>query len=382
MATIRKREWVNSSGTQVAWVADYHDQHKKRHLKTFPNRRAAVAWLAETVLEVKHKVHTPASSTITVAEAADLWLDKCEHVDELHSATLTQYRNHVRLHIVKAVGGEKLSEFRGPEVEQFKDGLLRGGMSRTMAQKVMVSLKAILANAKRLGKVTVNHATDVKLPKRKNGERRKQPKIGETIPTKDELNAALDKARDTRWYPMLLTAALAGLRSSEIRALRWANVSIEDINNAYIHVVERADEKNDFDAPKSEAGTRKIPIQSLLAKTLQRWHAVCPPGALDLVFPTGIGTVETHANMANRGWYAAQVAAGVTWEGGAKYGFHSLRHFAAALWIEQNHLPKRVQELMGHSSLQMTYDTYGALFPVGEDERAKMEEAASFLHVA
>jgi integrase len=58
---------------------------------------------------------------------------------------------------------------------------------------------------------------------------------------------------------------------------------------------------------------------------------------------------------------------------------HSLRHFFASLMIEQNHLPKRVQEMLGHSSLQMTYDRYGHLFPADDGERAKMEKASAFL---
>lgn len=112
---------------------------------------------------------------------------------------------------------------------------------------------------------------------------------------------------------------------------------------------------------------------------MQRWRLACPPG--ELVFPNGSGNVESHANIANRGWYAIQIKAGIVdRDGKPKYGFHSLRHFFASLMIEQNHLPKRVQQMMGHSSLQMTYDRYGHLFEAGADERAKMEKAAEFLH--
>ena len=66
-------------------------------------------------------------------------------------------------------------------------------------------------------------------------------------------------------------------------------------------------------------------------------------------------------------------------KGSPLFGVHSLRHFFASVMIEQNHLPKRVQEMLGHSSLQMTYDRYGHLFAAGEDERAKMEKASEFL---
>src|SRR5262245_7423655 len=59
----------------------------------------------------------------------------------------------------------------------------------------------------------------------------------------------------------------------------------------------------------------------------------------------------------------------------AKYGFHALRHAAASLFIA--HLgwtPKRVQTVMGHSSIRMTYDLYGHLFEDPEADREAMKK--------
>ncbi len=47
---------------------------------------------------------------------------------------------------------------------------------------------------------------------------------------------------------------------------------------------------------------------------------------------------------------------------------HDLRHGAASLWIEQRVEPKRVQTWLGHSSIQVTFDTYGHLFEAIERE--------------
>jgi len=57
-----------------------------------------------------------------------------------------------------------------------------------------------------------------------------------------------------------------------------------------------------------------------------------------------------------------------------KYGMHSLRHAAASLFIEQGFTPKKVQALMGHSSIQMTFDTYGHLFPSQESDQEAMRQ--------
>jgi hypothetical protein len=97
---------------------------------------------------------------------------------------------------------------------------------------------------------------------------------------------------------------------------------------------------------------------------------------LGLVFPNGAGNVESLGNIINRGLIPAQVAAGVTVKDKAKYtGMHTLRHFYASWCInrpDQGGLglpPKVVQERLGHSSITMTYDRYGHLFPRGEDAK-------------
>ena len=43
--------------------------------------------------------------------------------------------------------------------------------------------------------------------------------------------------------------------------------------------------------------------------------------------------------------------------------------------IEQGLKPKQIQTLMGHSSITLTFDTYGHLFPSEEDEQAQLSAA-------
>ena len=61
-----------------------------------------------------------------------------------------------------------------------------------------------------------------------------------------------------------------------------------------------------------------------------------------------------------------------------RWGLHDFRHAVASLWIEQRVNPKRVQYLMGHSSITVTFDTYGHLFEQSErdaDTSAAIEKA-------
>ena len=178
----------------------------------------------------------------------------------------------------------------------------------------------------------------------------------------------------------MLTAVFTGLRASELRGLRWADV---DLAKRELHVRQRADRYNEIGAPKSESGNRAVPLPPMVLNALKEWKLACPKGSLDLVFPTSRGTIANHANLITRALIPVQIAAGVTVKKKgldgkpiirAKYtGLHALRHFYASWLINPTsaggmELPgKVVQERLGHSSIVMTMDTYGHLFPRGDD---------------
>jgi integrase len=371
MAKVRKRTWSNSKGEQTAWIADYFDQTGKRHIKTFKREREAKAWLVTAQGEVARGVHTPENASITVAEAAEIWIEKGE-LEKLERSTLRQYRNHVNLHIKPSrIGNEKLARLSTPMIEAFRDELLRGrepkkACSRAMARKVLASLKSVLGEAQRRGLVAQNAAQPVKVDLKKRDQGKLA--IGRDIPSKEEINTILEQV-EGRWRPLFIAAVFTGMRSSELRGLVWDDV---DFKGKAIHVHQRADAWGEMGAPKSAAGDRKIPMSPMVLNALREWKLACPKGDLGLVFPNGVGKIENHANIANRGFYALQRAAGmVDATGSPKYGMHALRHFFASWAIEQGFSPKRLQALLGHNSIQMTFDRYGHLFPSLEDDHEK-----------
>ena len=168
-----------------------------------------------------------------------------------------------------------------------------------------------------------------------------------------------------------------------MRGLRWIDV---DLKRGELHVRQRADRFNRIGKPKSESGERTIPLGPLVLNTLKEWKLACPKGELGLVFPNGKGRLENHGNIIKRILCPVQVAAGVvSAKGAAKYGgTHALRHFYASWCINRKkdgglELPmKTVQQRLGHSSIVMTSDVYGHLFPRGDDG-SEMAEAERLL---
>jgi integrase len=210
----------------------------------------------------------------------------------------------------------------------------------------------------------------------KRGE--EQLKIGVHIPAPEEIKAIL-AAAGPRTKPLLMVAAFTGLRSSELRGLRWADI---DLKNKELHVRQRADRYGVIGKPKSKAAYRTVPVGPAVVRELREWKLAGPKGKPGLVFPTPTGDgVALHNNLA-RMFTAAVRGANLITDGQPKYtGLHALRHFFASWLINpperggEGLLPKVVQQRLGHSSILMTMDTYGHLFPPEKDAHKKLAEA-------
>src|ERR1700737_3101482 len=269
MAVVRKRYRDKSDEkTFMGWMVDYFDQHGKRHGKLFKRKGDADDFLDKVKPEVKARTHTPERQSITVKEAAEKWLQNCE-LNKLKTPTLRQYQNHVKHHIVPALGATKLSELSRPGIEKLKDRWL-DSLSRPMTTKLLVSLKAILEEAMRTGRLAQNVARGV-VVKHLVQDDAEEITLGETVPTKEEFGRILALVEGTRWYPLIATAGGAGLRSSELRALRWSDI---DFEAGLMNVRRMADEKGKIDRPKSKAGTRSVILSKDLADVLRRWRLI------------------------------------------------------------------------------------------------------------
>jgi integrase len=393
--SVRKRKWVTSAGEpREAWIVDYFDQERNRHIETFERKKDADARHAEVKVDVKGGVHVAASKSITVKEAGKSWIEASEALG-LEPTTIDQYRQHLKFHINPFIGAVKLSDLSAQAVRKFED-MIRGQIlekperlrgkkrSPAMIRKVLVSLGSLLADAQERGLSARNAVRDLRRNRRrgKEGKAEKRQKgklkVGVDIPSPDEIKAILAYAKG-RWRPLLVTAAFTGLRASELRGLRWADV---DLKANELHVRQRADRFRQIGEPKSEAGHRTVPLPPSVTNILREWKLVCPRG--ELVFPNGKGGVEFHQHIITRGLIPPQFAAGVTVKGNAKYtGMHALRHFYASWCINRTKdgglglPPKNVQERLGHATIAMTLDRYGHLFK--GDDADELDKAAQAL---
>ncbi len=363
MATIKKRRWQNGNGEwSEAWVLRYTDGQGVSRRKQFDKKGDASAYLTKAAFEVSQGIHTADSASVTIGEAADLFLDHKKAIDLERSST-KRYDEIIRLHIKPLLGADKLSRLTMPAVQNYVDALVLT-RSKAMAGKALSTLRMIITHAQGRGLIAQNVTKGVKVVRSK----REKKKI--IIPAKADLKAMLEKSQADfpDFHPLLMTAIFTGLRSSELRGLRRSDV---DLRGGSITVEQRADSWGVIGPPKSEAGTRTVPIPPMLVSVLRAWLLRAPHSHLGLLFPNSGGGARLHSNMLNREYWPLQVAAGIAEPSGkivdgepvmrARYAFHTLRHAAASAWIKQRIDIKRLQSWLGHASVQMTVDTYGHL---------------------
>ena len=390
MSSIRKRTLPSG---QIRWLVDYRDMSGNRRAKMFETKRDADTYLVKARGEVAAGTHVADSQSITVSEAADIWVESGGR-DNLEATTVRQRRQHVDLHIKPLLGLTKLSKLSAPTVQAFVDTLLET-RSRAMARRVLTSLKGLLSEAQRRGLIGHNPASVSRIAKRRSEVENEECIV---VPPKEHLRKMLGKSAELWplvrqnarkrqitccWRPLVVTAIFTGMRASELRGLSWDDV---DLESGSIRVRQRADRYNELGPTKSKAGRRDIPLSPLVTNTLKEWRLACQTTDINLVFPSERGDIIRHTNLYNQCFKKLLKACGLTLRDAnadeletsvperLPYNFHALRHAAASLFIEQGWSPKKIQTIMGHSSIQVTFDIYGHLFPDMENDAKAMAE--------
>jgi integrase len=227
---------------------------------------------------------------------------------------------------------------------------------------VLVSFKSILNEAKRTQVAAgISIGAD---------QRERRLEVGVDFPTPDEIRRLLAAEASLRARTLLTLAIFTGLRASELRGLRWKDV---DLKHSELHVQQRADRFGKIGSPKSGASVRRVGFGPNVLKLLREWKAACPISEADLVFPTAKGMVEQHKSTLRSLDGVMRAAQVLDRDGKPKYGLHAMRHFFASWCINRKAdggrelPPKNVQELLGHSSIMITLDVYGHLFPANND---------------
>lgn len=377
MATITKRKWTTSKGEpREAWVLAFTDAMGERHKEQFAKKRDADARRIEVESQVTTGTYRADAATKTVHDACVGYLENLRHRREVEESVTEHYQRTTEAQLYnyvspqpdravtfgKGIGSVKLAQLTSRVVTDFKDDLRKSGVGVVTTRRILGSLSRAIKYAKSQDWIAINPVEGVTV-NGKRGERSKKV----TPPSKAAL-ATLIKEADADMGMKVKFAAASGLRASEQWALPWGNL---DLTKGEVFVDRRVDAYGNIDVTKSDAGTRTIPLGAPIVRALKEWKLkAAAKGDEDLVFPSPEGSYTQHNNFGRRHWRPL-INAIIVKDANFKIdGWHALRHFAISTWIEAGLKPKTVQTFAGHSSLAVTMDRYGHLFPADQHQEA------------
>jgi integrase len=233
----------------------------------------------------------------------------------------------------------------------------KGGLSPRTVIHIHRVLHESLNYAVRQGFLIRNVAELVDPPKAKKP-------VMKTL-TPEEVARLFNVARNTGYYPVIYTAVNTGLRQGELLGLMWHDLDLELATLSVCRVLYKRKGVCQFKEPKSEHSRRRLDLSPSLCRFLRQYrsreemeHLVLGIATgSDLIFGNNDGTPMAPGTLAHN---FAKIARKAGLEGTR---FHDLRHTSASLMLLGGVHPKIVSEMLGHSSVAFTLDTYSHVVP-------------------
>lgn len=350
-----------ATGRYYRIVFDGTDAEGRRVLERkrmlFSGVRAADAYVGDMQASIRNGALVVAREDETLGDWLTFWLT--DVLEGVTPKTREGYEGIVNNHLIPSIGGVELARLDKATVREFiREQRDAGKQPRTIVH-YWSCLRAALNAADDEDRLPQG-VPRVRLPKVEGSAGKAL-----TFERAARLEQAVEGARVE--VPVLL-ALHAGLRGGEVCGLRWCDV---DTKEGTVRV-ERSIEYTKAHGlrvkpPKSKRGRRTVPMSPLLRSTLlRRRKELTAINALLVhgdapVWPARDGGVCAPATLATAWtvWRAAMKPDPEAEPEFAGVRFHDLRHTAGSLWLASGYPLFQVSRWLGHSTIQLTSDTYG-----------------------
>ena len=364
-------------------------------------------------MRTRLRTGTPAAAPPTLAEYLPRWLAGRRNLAE---GTRRSYAAHLRIHLIPNLGPVRVDRLRLAHLNDMVDAIEdRNTLIRTARtsrdpkrqaavkgmravgpatlHRIRATVRKALNDAIRTQLITANPASHLELPSSRRpkpvvwtAERVARWQATGVVPsavmvwTPAQTGQFLDTAADHRLYALFHLIAHRGLRRGEACGLHWTDL---DLDNGHLTVTWQIVQygwATELKAPKTEGSERVVAldegtIASLRAhRTRQKAERLAAgTGWTDtgLVFTKQDGTALHPATVTDL-LHNLTGAAGLP-----LVRLHDLRHGAATIALAAGTDMKVVQDMLGHSSITLTSDTYTSVLP--EIARAAAENTASLI---
>jgi integrase len=290
-------------------------------------------------------------------------------------AELTTLRGRARRHAAKeAIAG--LPPFRrttGPTTRQHIRATLRAALNAAITQQIITFNPAAHVELDPISRPKALVWTDDRVAKFARTGQRPSPVM---VWTPVQTGQFLDAIGDEDLYAMFHLIAFRGLRRGEACGLRWEDIDLRERTLCVAVQLTKSDGELTESVPKSDAGHRIVALDAETVSVLKAHRR--RQAAARLVMGaawTDTGRVFTQADgpWIHPGWVSELFDRLVARSGLPPIRLHDLRHGAATLALAAGAEMKVIQEMLGHSSITLTSDTYTSVLP--EVARAAAEAA-------
>jgi integrase len=283
--------------------------------------------------------------------------------------TYTSYTDIVRLHLVPHIGKCQLAKLTPEQVQTMLNVLGEQGLKPRTVSNVRAVLRKALNQAMRWGYVVRNVATLVDAPRTTTFS---------ILPLdQEQAQRLLDAVAGHRLEALYRAALSLGLRRGEVCGLRWEDVDFEQQTLRVTGSLQRQNRRLERTVPKTTASVRTIALPPVLLRVL-RQHAERQAREeaersgewqdCGLVFVSERGTPLEPRNVV-RHFKTVLKKAGLP----ETIRFHDLRHSCATLLIAQGVHPRVIMEILGHSQISTTMNTYAHVLPATQREATKID---------
>ena len=293
----------------------------------------------------------------TLGDFLDQWLADVVK-PRVRAWTFTGYEVHVRRHIKPVLGRVPLEKLSPQHVQHLLNRKLEEGLKPKSVRYLRGTLRTALNEAVRWGLVSRNAAALV------DGPRVERFDIQPFTPA--EARVFLDSIAGERLEALYSVALTMGLRQGEALGLRWQDV---DVELGYLRIskqLQRVHGAPQLVEPKTARSRRTLAMPPMITKGLEqhrvrqrqeRSNAGNRWAETDLVFASTEGK-PLDGTAISKGFHRLLERAGLQ-----QRRFHDLRHSCATLLLVQGVSPRVVMDLLGHSQIGLTMNTYSHVIP-------------------
>ena len=346
-------------------------KRKRRWHSGFRTKREAQAACNELATAMQRGDYLQANRQ-TVGEFAVEWL--ATTAPTVRPSTLDKYQRDLRAHVIRHIGFVPLAKLDGPALNRLwaqlavsgrkpaRPGGSPSGLSAKSVENVAMTVRRLLRDAVRWGRIPKSPADMADPPKRSATHRPIKAW------TADTLRTFLELTREDHLSALWIVLATTGLRRGEALGLRWSDIDLDHARAQIIQTVTAIGWQIYIGQPKTPAGRWPVALDPFTVEVLREHRANSGRdgiGMLDRLVFSGDDGGPVHPERIYQAFKRALIRHKLP-----SIPLHGLRHTWATIALQSGVHPRVVQERLGHSNIAITLQTYSHVLPTMRDDAA------------